>query len=124
MTNDIPTEAQEQVALFKWAELQAGKYPELKLLFAIPNGGSRNIIEAVHLKAQGVKAGVPDLCLPVARGGSHALYIELKRTKGGVVSVDQKSWLLALADQGYAVAVCKGWEAAAEIIKGYLEKGE
>ena len=38
----IPTEAQEQTALFQWAKMQSGKYPELALLHAIPNGGSRH----------------------------------------------------------------------------------
>jgi hypothetical protein len=116
----IPIEAQEQVALFEWAQLQSGKYPELALMFAIPNGGSRHIVEAVHLKAQGVKAGVPDIFLPVARLGYHGLFIELKRSKGGVVSIDQKLMISALRDQSYAVEVCKGWEAAANVIKVYL----
>lgn len=64
----LPTESEEQVTLFSWARMKEEKYPELRLLYHIPNGGSRNQIEAKHLKAQGVKSGVPDLCLPVARG--------------------------------------------------------
>lgn len=71
----IPTEAEEQIALFEWARLQTGRFPELALLYHVPNGGSRNKIEAARLRAQGVKSGVPDLCLPVARGASHGLYI-------------------------------------------------
>ena len=79
----VPTEADEQIALFEWAALQSGRFPELTLLHHVPNGGSRNKIEAARLRAQGVKSGVPDLCLPVARGGNHGLYIELKRQRGG-----------------------------------------
>lgn len=81
-----PTEAEEQTELFAWAELLRGRFPELRLLYHVPNGGSRNRIEAARLQAQGVKAGVPDLCLPVARGKYHGLYIELKRTRGGRIS--------------------------------------
>jgi hypothetical protein len=120
----IPTEAQEQIALFEWAQLQSGKHPELSLLYHIPNGGSRHPAEARNLKAQGVKAGVPDICLPVPRGGCHALYIELKRYKGSVVSPEQTDWMNALKDQGYAVALCYGWEVAVEVILGYLETRE
>jgi len=64
---------------------------------------------------------VPDLCLPVPRGGFHGLYIELKRLRGGRLSEQQRAWLDALGKQGYAVAVCKGWEEAAETIQRYLE---
>lgn len=73
----VPTEAQEQMTLFSWAAMQSGKYPELNLLYHVPNGGSRHKAEAGRLRAEGVKAGVPDLCLPVARGQYHGLYIEL-----------------------------------------------
>ena len=64
----VNKEADEQEALFAWAEYQKGKYPELELMYHIPNGGSRNKAEAARLKAQGVKPGVPDICLPVPRG--------------------------------------------------------
>ena len=118
----IPTEAQEQTLLFQWAQMQQGRYPELLLIHAIPNGGSRHPAEAKNLKAQGVKPGVPDICLPVARGGCHGLYIELKRLKGGRLSPEQSRWIHELTKQGYSAAVCKGWEVAAEFIKRYLEE--
>ena len=69
----VPTESVEQQSLFRWAAYQSGKYPELKLLYHVPNGGSRNKAEAGRFKAEGVKAGVPDLCLPVPRGEFHGL---------------------------------------------------
>ena len=116
----VPSEAQEQTALFQWASLQACKYPELDMLYHIPNGGSRNKIEAARLKGEGVKAGVPDLCLPVPRGGKHGLYIELKRIREGRTSKEQEKWLNALQEQGYEAIVCKGWEAAARKILEYL----
>ena len=112
-------ESDEQKALIQWANLQANCYSELDLLFAIPNGGSRNLIEAVNLKRQGVKSGVPDLCLPVARCEKHGLYIELKVEKGKI-SENQNWWLERLARQGYATKVCYGWKDAAETIMWYL----
>ena len=115
------TESQEQQLLFEWAALSGGKWPELALMYHIPNGGSRSKSEAGRFKAEGVKSGVPDICLPVARGRYHGLYIELKRVKGGRVSPAQQGWIAALRDQGYCACVCKGWDDAAHIIKAYLE---
>lgn len=115
------TESQEQQLLFEWAALSAGRWPELALMYHIPNGGSRSKSEAGRFRAEGVKAGVPDICLPVARGGYHGLYIELKRVKGGRVSTAQQEWIAALRDQGYCACVCKGWDDAAGVIKKYLE---
>lgn len=115
------TESQEQQLLFEWAALSAGRWPELALMYHIPNGGSRSKSEAGRFRAEGVKAGVPDICLPVARGGYHGLYIELKRVKGGRVSMAQQGWIAALIAQGYYACVCKGWDEAAHVIKKYLE---
>ena len=118
--NNMPTEAQEQEALFAWAEIRAKRIPELALLYHIPNGGSRHPLEAVHLKQHGVKPGIPDIFLPAPRGKYHGLYIEMKRRKGGRVSVEQKKMLLALRDQGYRTEVCEGWEVAKKTILEYL----
>lgn len=116
------TEAQEQTALIKWSQQPKVRtaYPELKLLFHIPNGGRRDAVEARHLKAMGVKAGVPDLFLPVPSGHYHGLWIEMKSEKGRTRS-EQDWWLAELSKQGYAACVCHGWKEAAGTIRGYLE---
>ena len=119
--NTIPLESDEQSWLFQWAQDMAVlKWTELALMYHIPNGGSRNKVEAARLKAQGVKKGVPDIFLPVARGGYHGLYIEMKRRKGSVVSQEQKEYIAALIAQGYRVEVCKGFHAAADVIEEYM----
>lgn len=117
-----PSEGTEQATLFSWAKMQEHKWPELRLLFHIPNGGSRGKVEAARFKAEGVKAGVPDLFLPVARGPYHGLFIEMKRRKGGRVSDEQTAWIAALRGQGYLAHVCRGWEEAATLIAGYLDE--
>ena len=119
------SEAQEQSDLIEWAESCARLkiHPELKLLHAIPNGGSRDIREAKNLKRQGVKAGVPDLCLPVPKGTYHGLYIEMKVGKNKP-SAKQKEWLAALGGNGYAVCVCYGAAEARRYIEKYLRSGE
>lgn len=116
----VPTEDEEQMALINWARMAAGALPELRLLFHIPNGGSRGKAEAGRFRAMGVKSGVPDLFLPVARGPWHGLFVELKRTKGGRVSSEQAAWIRDLGAQGYCAAVCYGWEDARREIERYL----
>jgi hypothetical protein len=120
----IPTESEEQKALFQWARLMEGRYPELRLMFAVPNGGVRRPATAGRLKAEGVKSGVPDICLPVARHGYHALYIEMKRLSGGGTSPEQKDWLDALNRQGNKAIVCRGWVKAKEAIEEYLDESD
>ena len=119
-----PTESVEQQNLFRWARLQSGVHPELALLYHIPNEGKRSVHTGRRMRAEGLKRGVPDICLPVARGGRHGLYVELKRIRGSKTSDDQREWLEALEQQGYAVALCKGWEAAAEVITRYINEEE
>ncbi len=113
-------EHHEQVALIQWAALNTHKHPELALLFAIPNGGHRDIRVAAKLKAEGVQAGVPDLCLPVARGGFHGLWIELKAGKN-TARPAQLAWIDRLRAQGYVATVERGWERARQTIEDYLE---
>lgn len=110
----------EQELVMRWATGQIETWPELVLLFHIPNGGKRGKQEAARLKRMGVKPGVPDLCLPVARGGFHGLYVEMKRNDGGRVSTEQKAWLAALHAAGHCVAVAEGHEQAIAVLRDYL----
>lgn len=119
-TNMTPREDREQATLFSWAQMKSRAFPELELMYHIPNGGFRTKTEAARFRCEGVKAGVPDVCLPVARGGFHGLYIELKRREGGKVSENQSKWIANLKQQNYEAVVCKGWEAAADAIIKYL----
>ena len=114
------SEHDEQAALFAWADMQASATPVLQLLYAIPNGGHRYKAVAVKLAAEGLKSGVPDVHLPVARGGYHGLYIEMKYGRNKP-SDHQEAWLRALAGQGYKTAVCWGFEQAKQIIEDYLQ---
>lgn len=112
----IPTEDEEQEALFAWAADQ----PALSCMFSIPNGGFRNKATAVRMKRTGTKAGVPDIFLPIASHGFHGLFIEMKRTKGGSVSQAQRDTMERLTREGYCCKVCKGFEEARITIIDYL----
>lgn len=117
----MASEAQHQAAVIKWSQQPhiRRQWPELSLLYHIPNGGTRDPIEAKHLKQQGVKPGVPDLCLPVPHGKYHGLYIEMK-TPEGRTSRDQDWWGEHLSVQGYMWEVCHGWESAVAVLEWYL----
>lgn len=116
------TESQHQSTIIKWSQQPQirQKWPELALLHHIPNGGRRDAIEARHLAAQGVRRGVPDLHLPVARGKYHSLYIELKTDKGRP-SMEQLWWGEKLKEQGNYWSICRGWTEAVALIEWYME---
>lgn len=114
------TESAEQIALFQWAAYSSGKYPELRLMHHIPNGGKRDAREAAKFKREGVLPGVSDIFLPVARGKFHGLYVEMK-AKNGKLSDNQKWWIAETTEQGYKSICCYGWEEAKDEIVKYLE---
>lgn len=115
-----PTEHQEAKAFAKQCALQEGKYPALKNLFSVPNGGDRHKIVAAKMKAEGQKPGVPDYILLYPSGDFHGLVIELKSMTGSA-SREQKDWIERLRKYGYKAEVCKGAERAWEVVKEYLE---
>jgi len=111
----IPTEDAEQICLAQYLDMVArDKW------FHVPNGGSRNVVEATKLKRMGVKRGVPDIWVVIPKKGFSGLIIELKRQKGGSVSTEQKRWIEYLRNAGYSVHVCKGAGPAVEVVNWYL----
>ena len=116
-----PSESQEQKALFQWAALAEQKYPELRLMHHVPNGGLRDARTAVNLKREGVKRGVPDISLPVPRGKYHGLYIEMK-VGNNKLTKEQQQWFKSLEEEGYATHVCYSWLEAREVIEKYLSE--
>ena len=104
MTAIIPTEDQEQAAFVAWFR---ATWPEVRI-FAIPNGGRRAMKVANTLKATGVLPGVPDLFVP-----KWGLWIEMKRSKGGKLSPEQKDMLTYLEHEClHNVIVGHGFEDA------------
>ncbi|MCP4566077.1 MAG: VRR-NUC domain-containing protein [FCB group bacterium] len=118
--NNSPFEAWEQEQFFKWVYSNQIKYPELQLINGSMNGVRVSPRIRATLKAQGLRPGVPDIDVPIARLPYHGLRIELKRQSGGQVSQAQKHFHEALRKQGYLVHVCCGWREAVESVKDYL----
>lgn len=120
----LGTEAEHQRALFAWANGARRAYPELRWLHASANGmPARSPKSAAMMVAQGMRTGVPDVCLPVPRGGFAGLWIELKRPGRHATSPVQREWLSGLAALGYRTELCVGWDAARELIVEYLSGG-
>lgn len=115
-------EHDEQVAFVNWTKQEdvLEIYPELEMLYSIPNGGFRAWTTSKEMKAEGERKGVPDLHLPVARGISHSLYYEMKAPKG-TVSTEQKWWIKRLLLQGNCVAVCYSADEAKDVSRHYLD---
>lgn len=123
--SDIPSEHTEQVRVIAWWNKWHESFGlPVFALYAVPNGGMRDVIVAARLKAEGVRRGVPDLLLDVPKRKFHGLRIEMKRIKGGSVSPEQKEVYQFLREQGYSVAVCRGSDEAIAVIKDYLTIGE
>lgn len=117
----MASERQHQQAVMKWARQPSirDRWPELALLHHIKNETTGGAAEVAADKAMGVKKGVPDLCLPVGRGGFHGLYIEMK-TPSGKASEAQRWWVTRLTEQGYRAVVCHGYDAAVAELCWYL----
>ncbi len=94
-------------------------YPDV-IIAAVPNGGSRDIREAVKLKAEGVLAGFPDLIVAEPRGRYHGLYVEMKRDRQAPVRDDQVVMLRRLRTRGYKTIVGYGVDHAWPLVEEYL----
>lgn len=111
---ECPKEDFEQIVCANW--LRGLGVP----WYHVPNGGRRDEIEGAKFKRMGVSAGVPDICICVARKGYHGLYIELKRKFGGKLSESQIRWKNDLIREGYAWYMAQGHEECIKIISNYL----
>ena len=112
-----------QKALFEWMKLVGYKYPELDLAFAIPNGGHRHMSVARKLKEEGVKAGVPDIFIPVPSGIFHGMFIECK-IKPNKLTNNQTNMIKMLERIGYCCVVVYELEEAINHITKYMDLRE
>lgn len=132
------TEDGHQAALFCQATLHLKDFPELKWMFAVPNGGNRDMRQGARLKMTGTRAGVWDIFLPVPitiqamLGGNgnpsrqyNGLWIEMKKPKtqnqtAGRLQGNQKEFEKHITFFGYASVVCYTWGEAWDAICSYL----
>jgi hypothetical protein len=115
-----PLEHAEQVKLFAWANENTERYPALAWLFAVPNWfGVKTPIQGARAKAEGRKAGVPDVLFPVRRGPYVGLAVEMK-SPGRTPTREQKLWLNQFKTQGWLTDVCYSFEEARDLLLAYL----
>lgn len=122
----VDHEGVEQAALVLWlrGEQQRGTAVGLAYehTYHVPNGGQRNKKTAADLKRQGVKAGVSDLVVKLARGGWHGLYLEFKATPPhhAATAKSQREWLALAEAQGYCAVLARGLDEAKAVITEYM----
>ena len=125
----VPKESQEQSAFVAWfrAEYANLGLPSPNLLMASQagtmlggSGDAMRFARFAKLKREGFVSGCPDVFLSVPRAPYHGLFIEMKRTKGGTVSDDQKAMHALLRGQEYVVVVARGCAEAKAAVEQYL----
>ena len=116
------TEHAIQCSFFEWVDLYKGRFPELDLIYAIPNSAKRGVMNGWMMQLSGTRRGVPDVHLPVRDEVANydGLWIEFKSEKG-VVNDAQQSWHDKLRKFNHRVEVCRSWTEAANIVIDYLE---
>jgi len=112
-------EHQHQSAFFEWVRIKEKTNEDYRTIFAIPNGGNRDIATAVSLKREGVRAGVWDVFCATPRDGWSGLWIEFK-SPGGKLRKEQKDWKLLMETRGYKLVVAFDWEEAKRQTEVYL----
>lgn len=115
MMEILPTEDEEQATVCQYLEAKNIPY------FAIPNDGKRSFQTGKRFKKIGLKAGVPDLFIPMPTPQYPGLFIEMKRKRGGIISAPQRFWIEQLRTLGYCARIAKGATAAINIIEQYLK---
>ena len=111
-------EAIEQAKVIAWARANERNYPYLQLLHCSLNGVKMTKAQAGRAIAQGMLSGVPDLFLPVRRGGYAGLYIEMKWGKN-TTTPNQKTYKADVESQGFLAKVCYSAKEAIEVIQKY-----
>ena len=116
------SERDHQVFVFQVLALNEKEYPFLKYIYAVPNGGHRHPAVAGKLKAEGVKRGVPDICLPFRPKRSHHIggaYIEMKDGSKRKLTAEQHEFLQFVVTQGYDIKVAHSCDEALDFIEDY-----
>lgn len=114
------SEHQIQSEWFNWLHFLSGVPDDLTgLVYAVPNGGYRNAKEAIRFKAEGVKAGIPDVNVDIPNKNHPGMRIEFKKP-GGLLSQAQVRKHVLLRNAGYHVVTCDSVESAIEALEDYL----
>lgn len=116
-----PLEHDIQCAFFQMVRLHEERHPVLKMVFAIPNAGAgAQRGQAGKMKAEGVRAGIPDIFCAVPVGIDSGWWCEFKRPKAKL-RPEQKEMGEQLLVRGYSVCICYSAEEAWLRLRDYLK---
>lgn len=124
------SEHDHQAVVVQWFKRQ---YPQLKgciwanlnaqmFLSRLPEKMAYRVLGFLY--KIGMKKGVSDLTIAVARGGKYGLYIEMKNESTGKLSPEQQAHLDLMQQQGYEAIWCHGADIAIAAIKVYIDQPE
>lgn len=109
------TEFEEQALFVEYLELLQAQ-GKIVIFSAVPNNTfTKSWKQKRKQTKEGVRPGVPDLIIVTT---TEVIFMEFKRTKGGVLSIYQKEWIKALPHKQTEAVVVKGFEEA----KQYIER--
>ena len=114
-------EQREQQAVFAWINAHIQDYPELVTAYHIPNEGKRSRVGGANQVRQGLRRGMPDICLPAARMGWNSLYIELKAGRN-TTTKDQEGMIMRLRQYKNLALVAREAAEACDLIMEYLQE--
>jgi hypothetical protein len=106
-TSSCPLEWEEQAKCVQFLEQLKSEGYDVLYTATAQSTFTRSWKQKAKNKAVGTKKGLPDLILIIEK---KLVFVELKREKGGVLSAEQKEWIVQLKQAGQIATVCRGFE--------------
>lgn len=117
---DTPTlsEAQIQASMVRWYNNTycLAHHSPRHIIFSVPNGGTRNALEATSLKAQGLLPGVSDIIIVRP---NRTLYVEVK-TRTGKQSKEQIAFMQRVQALGHVYVLVRSLDEFKSFIESTL----
>lgn len=113
------SEDDELIAFFKYIEWQSNKDLRLSYIYHIANERRSSWAAGKRLKKNGVKAGVPDVFVPIPTKKHPGLYMEFKVDHNKPTD-RQEYFLTGLASLGYVTKVVYSATEAIDVLNRYL----
>lgn len=110
------SEHNEQVGLFQ----ALAYHPEMRWVFAVPNGFYSSPAQKSKMKKEGLKSGVWDIFAAYPRKGYHGLFVEMKFGHNQLTQ-EQVEFGNDMEKEGYLCRVAYNWQEAYKILTEYME---
>ncbi len=114
-----PLEHDIQAAYFDLVDREAARDWRYGMIYAVPNARKASISALLWYRAEGLRKGVLDVCIPIPTDLRPGARIEFKRP-GGKLTPEQRMWADGFSKLGWAVAVHTDALEAFEWTKRYM----